>query len=70
MSYDLESDLRIDPRIKAMLSMLPDSEAIDTESREQLLAEAASPEGVAENEMVDGFMNMGGNEEVAPSSGL
>ncbi len=70
MSYDLESDLRIDPRIKAMLSMLPDSEAIDTESREQLLAAAASPEGVAENEMVDGFMNMGGNEEVAPSSGL
>src|ERR1039458_1263906 len=53
-----------------MLSMLPDSEAIDTESREQLRAEAASPEGVAENEMVDGFMNMGGNEEVAPSSGL
>ncbi len=70
MSYDLESDLRIDPRIKAMLSMLPDSEAIDTESREQLLAGAASPEGVAENEMVESIMNMGGNEEVAPSAGL
>lgn len=70
MSYDLESDPRIDPRIKAMLSMLPDAEAVDTESREQLLAEAASPEGVAENEMVESFMDMGGNEEVAPSVGL
>jgi acetyl esterase/lipase len=66
----LESDPRIDPRIKAMLSMLPDAEAVDTESREQLLAEAASPEGVAENEMVESFMDMGGNEEVAPSVGL
>jgi len=70
VSYDLESDPRIDPRIKAMLSMLPDAEAVDTESREQLLAEAASPEGVAENEMVESFMDMGGNEEVAPSVGL
>lgn len=70
MSYDYDSDVRIDPRIKAMLSMLPDSEVTDAESREQLLAEAGSPEGRAQNELVEGYMNMGGNEDVAPSAGL
>ena len=70
VTYDFESDNRLDPRIKAMLSMLPDAEVTDADSREQLLAEAASPEGVAENEMVAGFMNMGDNEEAAPSQGL
>jgi acetyl esterase len=70
VSYDYEADVRLDPRIKVMLSMLPQSEATDAESREQMLAEAASPEGVAENEMVEGFMNMGDSEEIAPSAGL
>jgi len=70
VSYDYDSDVRIDPRIKAMLSMLPDSEVTDAESREQLLAEAGSPEGRAQNELVEGYMNMGGNEDVAPSAGL
>jgi len=68
--YDLESDKRLDPRIKAMLSLLPGIEATDAQSREQMLVEAASPEGVAANEMVAGFMNMGDSEDVAPTQGL
>ena len=70
MRYDLESDKRLDPRIKAMLSLLPGIEATDAQSREQMLVEAASPEGVAANEMVAGFMNMGDSEDVAPTQGL
>jgi acetyl esterase len=70
MSYDVQSDNRIDPRIKAMLGMFPDVEVTDADSREQMLAEASSPEGVAEYEMETGFMNMGDSEEVAPSKGL
>lgn len=70
MVYDYNSDVRLDPRIKAALSMLPESEPTDADSRDQMLAEAASPEGVAESEMVDAFMNMGDSEEVAPSAGL
>jgi acetyl esterase/lipase len=70
VAYDYEADVRLDPRIKAMLSMLPQSEVTDADSREQMLAEATSPEGVAETEMVEGFMNMGDSEEIAPSAGL
>jgi len=70
VKYDLESDVRLDPRVKAVLSLLPESEVTDVESREELLALAASPEGVAEREMVEAFMNMGDSEEIAPSAGL
>jgi acetyl esterase/lipase len=70
VAYDYESDIRLDPRVKAALSVLPESEATDVESREQMLADAASPEGVAETQMVNDFMNMGDSEEVAPSAGL
>jgi acetyl esterase/lipase len=70
VAYDIESDNRLDPRIKVVLGMFPQFEPTDVDSREQLLAEAASPEGVAEYEVVEGFMNMGDSEEVAPSAGL
>jgi acetyl esterase/lipase len=70
VAYDVEADVRIDPRVKAALSMLPDPKVIDAESREQMLAEAASPEGVAESEMIAAFMELGDSEEVAPSQGL
>jgi acetyl esterase/lipase len=70
VKYDYESDDRMDPRIKLVLGMLPESEVKDAESREQLLAEAASPEGIAAKEATDAFFNMGDSEDVAPSAGL
>lgn len=70
MTYDPQSDDRLDPRLKAVLAMMPSEKVTDADSREQILAEATSPEGVAAYEMAVGFMNMGDDEEVAPSKGL
>jgi acetyl esterase/lipase len=70
VTYDVQSDDRLDPRLKAVLAMLPTVKVTDAGSREQILAEASSPEGVAEYEMTAGFMNMGDSEEISPSKGL
>jgi acetyl esterase len=70
VAYDLESDIRLDPRVKAALSLLPDGVTTDAASREQMLAEASSPEGIAQTKMVAEFMEFGDSEEVAPSKGL
>ncbi|HXC19435.1 MAG TPA: alpha/beta hydrolase fold domain-containing protein [Acidimicrobiales bacterium] len=50
--------------------MMPSTEPIDAESREQMLAEAASPQGLAEYAAEAEMMEMGDSEEVAPSKGL
>jgi acetyl esterase len=70
MAYDFDADDRLDPRVKALLRMVPDVEETDVESRDQLLAEAASPEGVAQGEMIAEAMKMIDSEEVASSKGL
>ena len=69
MGSSIASDPRLDPRIKAMMGAMPAMEARDAESREQLLAEAASDEAVAAREAMAGFMDMVDNEEIAPSEG-
>jgi acetyl esterase/lipase len=70
MRSKLLEDPRIDPRIKAVMGSLPPVEARDAESREQLLAEANSPEALAARAGFDAFMAMCDNENVAPSTGL
>lgn len=70
MSYDLLSDSRLDPRIKAVLSLFPEMKMFDAESREHIIAEAASPEGLERAAATEGFLNMCDSEEVAPSKGL
>jgi len=50
--------------------MMPSTEPVDAESREQMLAEAASPQGMAEYAAEAEMMEMGDSEEVAPSKGL
>jgi len=70
MSSSISTDPRLDPRIKALMGAMPEMEASDAESREQLLAEAAGPEASAAREAMAGFMDMVDNEEVAPSAGL
>jgi len=70
MGSSISTDPRLDPRIKALMGGMPQMEASDAESREQLLAEAATEEAIAAREAMAGFMDMVDNEEVAPSAGL
>lgn len=70
MTYDLESDNRLDPRIKAMLAMMPAMEVHDAQSREAMVADAASPQGAAQYAEMASIMNLADDEAVAPSDGL
>ena len=67
MSYEPESDNRLDPRVRAMLVMMPLQEMADVKSRDELVADAASPEGAAQYEALAEFMAMGDDETIAPS---
>ena len=70
MSVDIADDPRLDPRLKHLLAAFPDIEMSDVESREAMLAEAATDEAKAAYEALSGFMDMCDNEDVAPSDGL
>ena len=70
MAYDIASDIRLDPRIKAILVGIGMEGSGDVDSRETMLAEATSPEALAQAELFKGFMDMCDTEEAAPSAGL
>ena len=70
MSSKLTDDPRIDPRIKLLMGAIPLQSPGDASSREQLLAEANSPEALAARAGFDAFMAMCDNEQIAPSTGL
>ena len=67
----LVEDPRIDPRITALFADVhkPPSSG-NVESREQLLAEANSPQSKAADEAARAFFALCDTEEVAPSAGL
>lgn len=67
---DNSHDPRIDPRLAAILAMLPDPNEADVASREEMLAEVNTPEAKAASEQMRMMLNMMDNEEVAPSTGL
>ena len=68
---DIANDPRLDPRLKAMLAMLPSvTEDQDVASREAQLAEANTPEAKAAAEQVRMLLEMMDNEDIAPSAGL
>ncbi len=66
----LADDPRIDPRIKAVLGMMPTTAQSDVASRDVLLAELNLPEAVAQREQITAVLDMLDNEDVAPSKGL
>jgi acetyl esterase len=66
----LEYDLGLDPRIKALLSLMPDNAEFDVANREEMLIEASSPAGLERDAGRARLMEWGGNEEVAPLVGL
>ena len=70
MAHDVQADPRIDPRIKAVLAMIPAMPATDVADREEMLAEARSPEGLAMAETARQLTEGFDSEDVAPSSGL
>ena len=70
MAHDVQADPRIDPRIKAVLAMIPSAPATDVQDRQEMLAEARSPEGLAAAEAMRQLSEVFDSEEVAPSAGL
>jgi acetyl esterase len=72
MPYDVAADIRLDPRLKAILAGMPaeDEGATDVDSRETLLAESNSAEARQQAEQFRGFMDLCDTEEAAPSAGL
>ena len=70
MAHDIQADPRLDPRIRAILAMIPSVPATDAVDRAQMLAEAQSPEGVAAAEAMRQMSELFDSEETAPSAGL
>ena len=48
----IASDPRIDPRIKAVMGLIPSMSQSDVSSREELLAEANSDAGIAQRDVM------------------
>ena len=46
MAYDIAGDIRLDPRIKALLAAVPPMASRDADSRETMLAEANTPKAL------------------------
>lgn len=67
---DIDTDLRLDPRLKPLLTLLPPPDESDVASRDAQLAEANTPEAHAAAEQLRVLLDMMDNEEVAPSAGL
>jgi acetyl esterase len=70
MAYDIAGDVRLDPRIKALLAAVPSMTAKDADSRETMLAEASTPTALKGAEEFRQVMELCDTEELAPSKGL
>ena len=70
MAYDIAADIRLDPRLKAILAGMNVEGGPDVDSRETLLAESNSEEARTQAELFRSFMEMCDTEETAPSAGL
>jgi acetyl esterase/lipase len=66
----MQQDPRIDPRIKALLGVLPAAVFDNVESREQALQEAGTSAAVAQRKQMEAMFDLVDNEQVAPSRGL
>ncbi len=70
MAVDIASDPRLDPRIKAILSVMPQIAGADVASRDELLEQADSDEARQTAAMYTAAMSMCDVESIAPSAGL
>jgi hypothetical protein len=58
MPYDIAADIRLDPRIKALLAQIGTEPSSDVDSRETLLAEANSEAARQGAELFRAFMDL------------
>jgi acetyl esterase len=65
-----DNDIRLDPRLKPFLNMMPLPPAHDFESREKILDQANSAKAIAARAGLSKFMETFDNEKIAPSKGL
>jgi acetyl esterase len=70
MTVDVATDLRLDPRLRALLGAMPMEALSDVSSREEMVAEANSAEAFANREAFTALMDACDTDEVAPSAGL
>ncbi len=70
MAYDVAADIRLDPRLTAILAGVPAESAGDVDSRAALLAEVNSDTARQQAEQFRAFMELCDTEEAAPSAGL
>ena len=70
MTLSIETDPRLDPRLRWILTAIPDQLLPDVDNRDVLLAEANTPEALANRELLRSFMDLCDSEEIAPSTGL
>ncbi len=70
MTANAATDPRIDPRIKALLAMMPSFESPNVPDRATLLEQSNTPEGQASAEMYRSMMAICDTEENAPTAGL
>jgi acetyl esterase len=70
VTYDVAGDIRLDPRLKAILASIPAEPAGDVDSREALLAEANSEAARQHAELFRSWMDLCDTEDAAPSAGL
>ncbi len=70
MANKMDTDPRIDPRIKALFGRLPAQALPDVSSREEILAAANTPTAAAARQGLSAFLDTCDNEQVAPQHGL
>jgi acetyl esterase len=70
MTRDIAHDERLDPRLRRLLEHFPASTLGDVADREELLAEANTPEAIAGREAFRVMQDLCDTEEAAPSAGL
>jgi acetyl esterase/lipase len=68
MAIDIASDIRLDPRIRNILALVPSGTLGDVASREELIAESNSPGAVAGRELFGAVHDA--CDAAAPSAGL
>jgi acetyl esterase/lipase len=70
MTIDIQTDIRLDPRLRTILSVVPSTKLPDVASREELIAEANSPAAMEAREAFRWILDLCDTEEFAPSEGL
>lgn len=70
MASKINDDPRIDPRLKAIFGGMNLTTSGNVASREELLAEANTPEALQMREGLKAMLEMADNEAIAPSAGL